>query len=169
MHDIFGLPAPSERNLADYHVKRMVLSPDHWRHCNLPVQLNWTLLPFNEANVANVPDNSRGVYSFVVQPSIADHPACSYLLYVGQTESQNFRRRFRQYLGDLRAGLNSRRPHVAEMLEKWDGYLWFGYASITPDSLIVTIEDALLESYLPPVNKDFPATVSVSIRRLFGN
>lgn len=168
MHDIFQTSARPARSLADYHVKRMVLSPDHWGACALPVKLKWKVLAFTEANAALIPSNTKGIYSFVVQPAIAQHPACSYLLYIGQTERQNFRKRFKQYLRDWRAGHASRRPHITEMLEKWAGFLCFAYAPVHDGNLIESIEDALLAAYLPPANKDFPASVSADLRRLFG-
>jgi len=167
MNDIFSISKPAGRSLSDYHLKRMVLSPDHWRNCSLPVTLNWQILQFTEANADHVPNNTKGIYSFLVQPGIAQHPSCSYLLYIGQTERQNFRERFRQYLRDWRAGSASRRVHITDMLEKWEGFLWFAYAPVQRDELIVPIEDALLSSYLPPANKDFPAAVAANLRRLF--
>ena len=167
MHDIFAAATATDRTLADYHVKRMVLSPEHWRRCSLPISLQWNTLAFTEANASLVPNDMQGIYSFLVQPGIAQHPACSYLLYIGQTERQNFRLRFRQYLRDWRAGSGSRRVHITEMLEKWEGFLWFAYAPVQDESLIVPIEDALLASYLPPANKDFPALVASDLRRLF--
>lgn len=168
MNDVFdhNVPKPT-RTLADYHVKRMVLSPDNWRTCALPMQLSWQTVPFTIASASQVPEDQQGVYTFVLQPGIADHPACSYLLYVGQTERQNFRTRYRQYLHELRAGEASRRPHITEMLEKWEGYLWFCYAPVNRDDMITEIENALLAGYLPPSNKDFPAQVSRALRKLF--
>ena len=154
--------------LADFHLKRMVLSPFQWKACRLPLALNWRAVKFTTSNRARIPKTSCGVYTFLVQPGIADHPCCSYLLYVGETERQNFRKRYGQYLRDKMAGDTSLRPHVTEMLQKWDGFLWFCYAEIKNFGLIEDVEKALLTAYLPPTNKDFPAKVSSSLRRLFG-
>lgn len=156
------------RSLGDYHVKRMLLSPFQWASCHLPVSLSWQVVKFSRSNRSQIPRNTRGVYTFVVQPGIANHPHCSYLLYVGQTEGQDFRRRYGQYLREKRTGDQSQRPHVTEMLRKWDGSLFFCYAPITRTNLIERVEDALLTAYLPPTNKDFPAKVSRRIRELFG-
>jgi hypothetical protein len=168
MHDIFPSSTATTRTLADFHVKRMVLSPEHWRMGSLPVTLNWTAVAFDESNVEEIPEDVRGVYSFVVQPGIAQHPACSYLLYIGMTSQQNFRTRFRQYIRDSKAGDTSRRAHITEMLEKWAGFLWFAYAPVLQEDLIIPIENTLLSSYLPPSNKEFPASVAGNLRRLFG-
>ncbi len=155
------------RALADFHVKRMVLSPFQWGACKLPVDLTWRAVKFTRTNAMQIPA-TRGVYTFLVQPGIADHPCCSYLLYVGETASQTFRRRYRQYLREWRAGDQSTRPHVTDMLEKWAGYLWFCFARVQNRNLIEDVENALLTAYLPPSNKDFPAKVSRELRKLFG-
>lgn len=155
------------RSLAEFHIKRMVLSPQHWKAYRLSVALSWQAVKFTYANAHLIP-KTRGVYTFLVQPGIANHPKCSYLLYVGETEGQNFKIRYRQYLRESRAGDKSARPHVTDMLEKWDGFLWFCFAPIGRAELIEAVENALLAAYLPPSNKDFPATVSKALRKLFG-
>jgi len=168
MHDIFDhAVGKAARTLADFHVKRMVLSPTHWKKCQLPLTLKWQVVPFSEDKANDLPNDTKGIYSFILQPGIADHPACSYLLYVGQTTRQDFRTRYRQYLRDLKAGEESRRPHITEMLEKWHEYLWFCYAPIPKEDMITPVEDALLAAYLPPSNKTFPAEINRSLRKLF--
>ena len=166
MHDIFGKPSPAQWNLSDFHLKRMVLSPDHWRNYKTSLTLKWERVQFSRENASQIPDDSVGVYTFLVQPGIAQHPECSYLLYVGKTE-RSFRSRYDSYLSDWKKGDRSTRPHVTEMLEKWQGFLWFSYAPITQANQIITVEDALLAAFLPPVNRDFPANVSTSVKRLF--
>lgn len=169
MNDI--LPQPDyirqSAEIGLFHVNRMILSPRQWEGCRLPVVLKWNALKFRPENKPRVPDDFGGVYSFVVQPRIANHPKCSYLLYVGQTEKRNFRRRYEEYLRD-RNPERSRRPHVTDMLLKWDGYLWFCYARIDQRELITQIEDALIEAYLPPTNKSFPARIRKAVKAFFG-
>lgn len=169
MYDIVShLQGQQKRNLAEFLVQRMVLSPPQWSACRLPLDLKWKGVKFTQKNAKQLPTTYCGVYTFLVQPGIANHPCCSYLLYVGKTEGQNFRKRYSQYLRDKRAGDESRRPHITDMLQKWDGFLWFYYAQIDQRDLIGEVENALLTAYLPPTNKEFPAKVSMQIRRLFG-
>jgi len=167
MQDIVSHPQPNSRqhNLSDYVVKRMVLSPPNWRLYNLQIALNWRTVKFVVSNASTIPQTG-GVYTFLIQPGIARHPECSHLVYVGKTD--NFRARYRNYLREKRAGDQSTRPHVTDMLNKWDGFVWFCFAPIVETDEIVPTEDALLAAYLPPTNKDFPATVSFDVRRLFG-
>lgn len=155
------------RGLEKFRVMRMVLSPDQWAAFTIPIKLDWTLLHFRGENLKNVPNTFGGVYSFVVQPNIANHPACSYLLYVGKAKRRTFRARYQDYLQDLKLGAKSRRRHVATMLKRWDGYLWFCYARVDDESLIDQIEVSLLTAYLPPNNKDFPGEIGGSVKELF--
>jgi hypothetical protein len=121
--DIFTKPA-STYVLSDFRVLRMVLAPKHWQACKLPVKLSWRGVKFDKSNLNNVPKNAKGVYSFVVKPEIANHPNCAYLLYVGKAQEQALRDRFAQYFDEKAKGDDSRRPHITEMLLKWDGFLW---------------------------------------------
>lgn len=170
MNDIFAASAAEPGyTLSDYRLSRMVLSPPHWRSFPGPRSMSWRAVPFGAANVAQVPADQRGVYSFVVKPGIAAHPECAYLLYVGMVKDQYFRDRFRQYLREREARDLSRRMHVTQMLLKWDGFLWFCYAPIDDQAAIVPAEDALLAAYLPPCNKDFPARVRGELKKLFAH
>jgi hypothetical protein len=122
---------------------------------------------FGETTRQQVPNDQAGVYSFVAKPGIADHHAIGYLLYVGKVERQTFRDRYAQYLADFRKGDASRRPHVAEMLRRWEGHLWFYYAPLEATMDINAVEETLLSAFLPPCNKDFPATVATALRKLW--
>lgn len=103
------------------------------------------------------------MYSFVVQPGIAQHPNCSYLLYVGKTK-RTFRARYQEYLRDLnKDSQGTRRPHVTVMLQKWEKYLWFYYAHVDGEKLINQVETALIAAYLPPTNKDLPGTLQQAV------
>lgn len=163
MDDVFE-PKPTTFTISDYLVKRMILSPPNWQSYVAHTRLDWRPVLFSADTVDEVPNDERGVYSFVVQPGIAGHPACSYLLYVGKVETQVFRARYRQYLAEKAKGEGARRVHVTRMLQKWDGYLWFYYASIKAAELITSVEDALVAAYLPPGNREVPAEVRYALK-----
>jgi hypothetical protein len=135
----------------------------------MPVKLTWHAVKFHSAHAARVPEAKRGVYTFVVKPGIARHPSCSYLLYVGKAEKQALRARFCQYLTEKAKGEESRRPHVTEMLLKWDGFLWFYYAEVSKKTKIRIVEDQLLAAYLPPSNRTFPCTIRRAVAKLFAH
>ena len=108
---------------------------------------------------------AKGVYTFVVEPGIADHPAVHYLMYVGMTDKQDFRRRYAQYLRE--PSCEKRREHIAQLIEKWPNHLWFYYAELPQGPRIGRLESSLLAAYLPPLNDEFPAEVRRTIKRVF--
>ena len=137
--------------LGNYRVERMVLSPDHWKTFSLPHRLSWTATQFDRRNAKEIPNDQRGVYSFLVQPGIAEHTACSYLMYVGKAERQSLRARFEQYFEHLTE--TSRRTNISKMLRLWRGNLWFCFAPVSDLTKIDITEQALLNAYLPPYNR----------------
>jgi excinuclease UvrABC nuclease subunit len=151
--------------LANYRVERMVLSPAHWKTFSLGHRLRWTATKFDRANRANVPNDKNGVYSFLVQPGIAKHTACSYLMYVGKAETQSLRERFDQYFDHLTE--TSRRTNISKMLRLWQGFLWFCFAPVTDQTLIDGTEQALVNAYLPPYNRRYRGVVAKQLRYLF--
>ncbi len=165
MYDIFKQEGKAY-TLSDYKLIRMVLAPEHWSNYSSSVKLEWCGEKFENARANHIP-KENGVYTFVVKPGIAGHPSCSYLLYVGKAEKQALAIRFKQYLTERQKGDDSRRPHVVEMLKKWDGFLWFYYATIKKQSEITEVENQLLAAFLPPSNRTFPCSVRRSICKLF--
>lgn len=143
----------------------MVLSPDHWKKCVPPVKLTWQFTKFDASNAANVPDLEMGVYSFVVQPNVADHPACAYLMYVGKAQDQSLRKRFKQYF--KHATETDSRTHISKMLKLWGEHLWFYFAPIANQNIIDDTEQALLNAYLPPYNHRYRGIVAKQVRYLF--
>lgn len=168
MDDIFT-KSPGVYVLADYRMWRMVLAPKQWQSYSQTVNLSWRGIKFEPRNANRVPNNAKGVYSFVVKPEIANHPSCAYLLYVGKAQKQVLRERFTQYFDEKAKGEKSRRPHVTEMLLKWEGFLWFYYAEISSTVKINEIEDSLLAAYLPPSNRQFPSSVRHAVKKLFAH
>jgi hypothetical protein len=155
----------TEHDLLKIFTEPLIISPRHWEACSLSIPLSWEVVPFTTAQRRNVPDKYGGVYTFVVQPGIANHPLCSYLFYVGKAEDQTFRQRYTQYLGYKR-NLKTKWYHITKMLNYWDGYLWFCYARIDDKSLIVRTERALQDAYIPPYNKEFRGEVGPAVRAL---
>lgn len=166
MHDVFAHATFAARSPADFKVQHMILFPPAWAAFRFTTELKWKLVPFSATKLNEVPEDERGVYSFVVQPGVANHPA-SYLLSVRKT-GRNFRARYREYLRDFEAGIESRRPHISGMLAKWNGYLWFCYAHIDDEAEIVPAEDALLAAYLPPTNVELSGKLRKKMAFLFG-
>ena len=145
------------------HARRFILSPRQWEACPEYSDLKWTIEAFSEEDRDNVPDDEQGIYTFVIYPGVAGHPACAYLVYVGKTERQGFRKRYAQYLA---ASLS--RPRLYDVLRKWKGYIKFCYAPVSDPGEIGSIEDALIAAFLPPCNSMFPGTVRASVKMFEG-
>jgi len=118
---------------------------------------NWDIHPFAPSEVHNIPDEN-GLYTFLIQPSIALHPACSYLMYVGMAEEQSLRDRFRDYLQEKRD--NKGRRKIVRLLNKYPDNLFFCCTAVQSGLPLETIEKALISAYIPPCNTKLPARVS---------
>ena len=143
-------------HLKRYQIERMVLSPKFWAEFKMPIRLKWTVVKYHKNQKDKLPEK-QGVYTFIVKPGIADHPECSYLLYVGQTEAQNFKKRFSQYFLEERK--TKGREHIKLMARLWKKHLWYCYAPIDDLSLISQIEDSLINAFVPPLNRKFPGVL----------
>jgi hypothetical protein len=143
-----------------WHTWRFTLYPRLWTDYTNPLSLSWTKIKFQKSNRKRIPEESKGVYSFLVDPRLAAHPGTRFLVYIGKVEDQSFRERYDQYLRDK---TNPKaRPAVLNMLRMWEDHLWFCYAPITDVALIGDLEDDLITAFVPPVNK----TLAVEIRRI---
>jgi len=143
-----------DENEAKAHVHRFPLWPRKWDEFDRrDFDYSWVLEKLDADSQGNIP-NESGIYTLLVQPGIANHIACSYLMYLGKSNS--LRRRFGEYLNE--AQRSSGRPLIHRFLNMYPDHSWFCYA-IIPDHDLESYEDLLLEAYLPPKNKKFPARV----------
>ena len=148
------LPDP---NKPSGHAPPFVLWPQQWAAYNLSDLLNWKIYPFQQDRIDEIPSDP-GIYSFVVQPRIANHPHCSYLMYVGMTE-RPLRERFKEYFSEKRNAKNGR-PKLLKLLNVYQDYLHFCCSTIEETERIEEIEDALLNAFIPPSNDEYPAEIS---------
>jgi hypothetical protein len=143
-------------HLKKYQIERMVLSPKFWSECKVPVTLNWTVVKYDKTQRNKLPEK-KGIYTFIVKPGIVGHPECAYLLYVGQTEAQNFKKRFTQYFNEERKPKG--REHIKVMARLWRKHLWYCYAPVDNVTLIEEIENKLIKAFVPPFNRKFPGVL----------
>ena len=132
------------------------LWPRQWTNYNLPYLFNWKIYRFQLDEVENIP-NKPGIYSFVIQPEIASHPYCAYLMYIGKTK-RTLQQRFREYLRE-RENVERGRPKILQLLNKYQGYLYFCCSTMAETEQITEIENALISAFLPPCNSTFPAEI----------
>ena len=138
------------------HDYTFVLWPQQWAAYNLSDPFNWEIHPFQRDQVEKIPSDP-GIYSFVIQPRVAAHPHCSYLMYVGKTE-RPLRERFREYFNE-RQKVETGRPKIVRLLNQYQDYLHFCCSAITETDRISEIEEALLNAFIPPCNDQYPAAI----------
>lgn len=145
------------RSIADdlraYNVSSMVLSPNRWSSFKYTTPLVWQKVKFDRQDVPNIPDDKFGIYTFIVDAGIANHPHCSYLLYLGKAEKQSLRKRINQYFYELNNPKG--RPPIQDMIENWGTHLYVCFTSIDDTSKINSLENALLEAFVPPMNQQY--------------
>jgi hypothetical protein len=132
-----------------------LLWPRNWQKWNPPATLKWKSKPFSSASRDSIP-KSPGVYAFVLQPRIPPGVPHSLLMYVGMTD-RPLRERFCEYLREMTDA--SGRPAISTMLNMYQGYLHFYCATVAKPATPKEMEDHLLETLAPPMNKQYPATI----------
>lgn len=138
------------------HKYTFPLWPQRWAAYSLPDLFNWEIYPFQPTQIEKIP-SQPGIYSFVLQPGIASHSHCSYLMYIGKTE-RTLRQRFKEYFGEQ--DNPEGRPKLLKLLNLYKDYLHFCCLIITKKERIMEIEKALINAFLPPCNDQFPAESS---------
>ena len=133
------------------HRQGFILWPRQWREYTQ--SHGWQNEKLERTKVNQIPD-SPGIYTLILQPGIAGHPSCSYLMYVGQAVS--LQRRFREYLGKER--LETGRPKIYYFLNKYNGYICFCY-TIVASNLLDNVEDRLMSAYIPPLNEQYSGEI----------
>lgn len=123
--------------------------------------LSWVTHRLDRAERPAVPTDG-GVYTLLVQPGVAAHPAASFLMYVGK--AKNLRNRFEQYLGSERRLTG--RPKIYRRLIRYSDHLWFCCAPLpgVANDVLRQVEDALLMAYVPAWNDQLPAEISGVVR-----
>ena len=99
-----------------------------------------------------IPD-APGVYTFVINPMVTNHPQ-RYLCYVGMTE-RSLRARFSEYLEESES--DSARPKILFLLNNWKKNIEFCF--VVHPTNPKQLEDHLLVAFLPPFNDQFPGHV----------
>lgn len=147
-----------DQDEAKSHEHTFILWPKLWQEYidNQGFAFNWQECQFLSTEVDGVP-NEPGLYTFTIQPRVANHPSCSYLMYIGKTK-RTLRQRFREYLKEMQR--ESGRPKITRLLNKYPANTFFCYAVPQEDAPLTNMEEALLGAFIPPCNKgQLPARV----------
>lgn len=141
-----------EQNEYKAHTLDITLWPKQWRgYAAHQASFTWTLVRLEKAQRTSVP-KVPGIYTILVQPGIADHPHCSFLLYVGK--ASDLHKRFGDYNTTERREVG--RPKLFRMLNIYSDYVWFCFTPVAASEL-TKVEDVLIAAYMPHCNDDMPA------------
>ena len=154
----FAANEPQINDISSFRVARTILYPEGWTTYQPLTQLDWSAPPLQYPDPGSL-DAVPGVYSFVVQPGVADHPASAHVMYVGKTN--NLKRRYREYRTKKKV-----RTHMQKM-KKWTGWLWFYYSEVPTQVRPELVEAQLLKALLPPYNRAFPGDVQGFVDAVF--
>ncbi len=139
------------------HTYKFALWKRKWQEFTPLIVYNWQLVKLSVAEQGNIPD-SPGIYSLLIQPGIATHPGCSYLMYIGKSVS--LRKRFSNYLHSEKR--ETGRPKVFRFLNMYPDNVWFCFTGVSADQL-KNVEDVLLETLIPPANDQLPASIRLVV------
>ena len=115
---------------------------------------DWKIIELRSDRRNRIP-SAPGIYSLVIQPSIANHPACSYLMYIGKASS--LKKRYSDYLYEKNR--ETGRPKIFRMLNLYEKYVFFCYTFVDKSKLD-TVEQNLINAFLPPKNDQYTAEIS---------
>lgn len=131
--------------------REFILSPVQWAAFSAPCDLEWYWVPFGRANRGDLPDE-KGVYAFVVEPTLDNVFTHGYVMYIGQTgheSNHTLKKRFGDYLSNQR-NIN-RRHGIHYLLNKWSSHLFFYFSEVDDSAVsLKSVEKALNDALLPP-------------------
>jgi hypothetical protein len=136
------------------HRCTFVLAPKLWATYRNKTVKTWSFSRLRQANRVGIPASS-GIYTLLIQPNLARHTECSYLMYIGQAVS--LKRRFGEYLNAER--LETGRPKIFRLLNIYDRHIWFGFTNVQKGQLD-KVEDDLIKAHLPPCNDKLPTKIA---------
>jgi hypothetical protein len=148
---------------AKAHVYGFTLWPRLWDVFDNTLNFSWSKKLFAKSVLNEIPQKS-GVYTFVIEPHIADHPSCAFLVYAGRTK--NLRERFKQYI-EVQERRRRHSPKVEFGLSQYLGYRYlFFYYSFHDEKILEQYEQGLLNGFAPPWNdkKTISSEVGVIMR-----
>jgi len=139
---------------AKLHQHSLILWPARWKEYRSASLLKWKTRVFAPKARKGIPDKP-GVYAFLIQPRTAGiNVSC--LMYIGKTD-RSLKTRFGEYLSEAESAAG--RPALSVVLKLYAGYLRFSYAPVMRTGMAGEVEERLIQAFLPPLNRQYPAKV----------
>ena len=138
------------------HIRKFLLLPEFWSDPTKQIKIkssDWKCVSFDLKNKTRVSSN-KGLYAFVLKPSYPGLFETNYLLYIGKT-NRTLQERFVEYIKE-KDGKNKYRFLVKEMLQLYEGHIYFYFSELTSTEDIDLFEEILLNTFVPFVNTEIP-------------
>jgi hypothetical protein len=140
------------------------LSPKQWAACNIVPCGQWQSVRFQRNQRQNVPQ-VRGLYAFVLRPTVPAIFELGYLLYFGQTGHGNARTLYDRFDDYFQPTKIRKRARIARMMDKWQDHLMFYFVDLTNVQDLKTLETAFNDAMIPPfVSGDFSPAIREAVR-----
>lgn len=147
------------------HSYKFLLWPQQWRIFPNTIPLTWGKFKFKRSEKDNIPDY-EGVYGLILKPQTASGLDLAYLMYIGITE-RTLRERFMEYIREMEQ--DKGRPLINEFLLRYEPYIHFVCSPKPPSHDLKDVEDKLLETFIPPLNDQFPASINPLKKAFLGD
>ncbi|MVS99780.1 hypothetical protein [Devosia marina] len=133
-----------------------ILSTDQFGRTDFVIDpLHWESIGYaDDAAIANVPNDRRGLYAFAICKTSAVLPPHCYVLYIGIAgkggSTRSLRARYRDYLNTKKV---LKRERIARMIGTWHPVLRFYFAPVdnaVTSAQLEELEKQLNSTLLPP-------------------
>jgi len=140
----------------------MLFDAREWsRSASVPAK-KWDHVDFPPLDVKKIPAKP-GVYIFFVQPDVFGIPQASGLMYVGKAKS--LQSRIGSYIAEVDSPwAKTKRPMVWRMVNAWHGHLKYCYTTTATVTEAEQLEEQMLQSLQPPMNRHIPGEVGKRAR-----
>ena len=158
------------REIAQFNVEA-VINPKFMSFSDYPVaSLSWSSVRYGSDDLDQVPDNTRGVYAFVISHCSPVLPPHGYVVYVGiagKNSGRSLRARYRDYLNTKKI---LKRDRVTKMIGNWADVLHFVYAPVSNQTSaddLIELEQQINGALLPPFSPGDRKARIKAMQRMF--
>ena len=170
LDDIQDLAAKDNDEVNRYIVNFTLVPERLIEYADSSTVLTWSSIKYGPDEIAQVPNDKRGLYAFAICLPSESLPSHGYILYVGMAgrdSTRSLRERYRDYLNPSKI---AKRHTIIRMIGNWRSVLRFFYAPVEDDVSsddLKQMERQLNTAFMPPFSpNDLEAGVGAR-RRAF--
>ena len=158
-----AMPIDFVRSVNEFKAYKLpfVINPKQLEKFSTTANLNWEKVEFSPKNKKQIP-KERGIYAFILEHNkMSKLPSHGYVLYIGisgDNSKHTLNARYADYIRDKK---EKKRPSIHYMLNNWQKFLFFHYASVTDKRInLKKLEADMSDALMPPFSKqDFSGEI----------